>query len=258
MILKDFHTHTFRCKHAVGDVPDFVARARELGLEALGISDHMPYPDDRWPGFRMAYAQLDDLCDKMNAARAAGGLRLYAGIECEWVPEFKSYYEDELRGTRGLDYLVGSTHFTPIGGGEWLSSFDALTTTKHLRAYVNHTVALIDTGLFAFVAHPDVFAQCYRTWTPDIASASRDLLQAARDRNAVMELNASGYRKPVHTYPWRPFWEIAADVGVDVVINSDAHDPNDLFADVPRCYGLAKELGLNIVDMEPRLSPAPT
>jgi histidinol-phosphatase (PHP family) len=253
VIRKDFHTHTYRCKHAVGDVPDFVARAAELGLEAIGLSDHMPYPGDRWPSFRMDYAQLDDLVELMHAARRRPGVRVYAGLECEWVPEYRAYYEDELLGERQLDYLIGSTHFTPYGG-QWLSSFDALKTTAHLRAYVDHTIAMLDTGLFAFVAHPDVFAQCYSAWTPDVAAATRDLMQAVRARGAVLELNASGFRKTPCTYPWRPFWEAAAVEGVNVVVNSDAHDPAELFADVPRCYELASELGLTIVDLEARIS----
>jgi histidinol-phosphatase (PHP family) len=249
LIRKDFHTHTYRCKHAEGDVPDFVARARELGLEALGLSDHMPYPGDRWPNFRMDYAPLDGLVTVMHAARATPDLRVYAGLECEWVPEYRAYYEDELFGKHRLDYLIGSTHFTPVGG-QWLSSFDALTTTAHLRAYVDHTIALMDTGLFAFVAHPDVFAQCFHRWTPDVAAASRDLFQAAKARNGILELNASGYRKTPFTYPWRPFWETAAEHGVRVVINSDAHSPGDLFAAVPRAYELAAELQLDVVDLE--------
>lgn len=255
MIRKDFHTHTFRCKHAVGDVPELVARASELDLETIGISDHMPFPGDRWPSFRMAHAELDGLVALMRAEQKPGSPRVFAGLECEWVPEYRAYYEDELLGTRDLDYLIGATHFTPYRG-DWLSSFDALSTSAHLRAYVDHTIAMLDTGLFTFVAHPDVFAQCFRSWTPDVATASRDLLQAARDRDAVMELNASGYRKTPSTYPWRPFWELAAECGVRVVVNSDAHAPEDLFAAVPKAYALAAELGLAPVDLEPQIVAA--
>lgn len=260
MFRKDFHLHTWRCKHATGDVPELVARADALGLEAVGISDHMPYPDDRWTQWRIDYGQLDELIGLVRAARDRKGCRVYAGLECEWHPDFRAYYEDELLGSRGLDYLIGSTHFTPVGG-HWLSSFDALTEPKHLRAYVAHTVALIDTGLFAFVGHPDVFAQCFPRWTPDVAAASKDLVQAAADRGAVLELNASGYRKPwtradadqSHPYPWRNFWELAAESGVNVVVNSDAHAVADLYAEVPRAYALAAELGLSLVDIETRI-----
>ena len=44
----NFHTHTFRCKHAKGDVDDYCRRALELGMETLGFSDHTALPDDRW------------------------------------------------------------------------------------------------------------------------------------------------------------------------------------------------------------------
>jgi histidinol-phosphatase (PHP family) len=200
----------------------------------------------------MAYEQLDEVVALMHQARRGPGPRVYAGLECEWVPEYRAYYEDELLGARDLDYLVGATHFTPLGDG-WVSSFDGLKSVAHLKAYVAHTIAALETGLFAFTAHPDLFATAFTSWTPDVAAAARDLFAAARANDAVLELNASGYRKTPFSYPWRPFWETAAEYGVNVVVNSDAHAPADLFASVPQAYALAAELGLNVVDLEARM-----
>ena len=43
----NFHTHTYRCKHAVGNEEDYVIEAINQNLTTLGMSDHGPYPDDR-------------------------------------------------------------------------------------------------------------------------------------------------------------------------------------------------------------------
>ena len=48
-ITKNYHTHTYRCQHASGDVEDYCEAAVEQGLQVLGISDHTALPDDRWP-----------------------------------------------------------------------------------------------------------------------------------------------------------------------------------------------------------------
>ena len=57
----NFHTHTFRCKHAKGDVADYCEMAISRGMKTLGISDHSALPDDRWLGGRMNY--VANSCD---------------------------------------------------------------------------------------------------------------------------------------------------------------------------------------------------
>ncbi|MCB7558415.1 PHP domain-containing protein, partial [Tyzzerella nexilis] len=40
----NFHTHTFRCGHAVGNEEAMVKSAIEEGIEVLGFSEHVPLP----------------------------------------------------------------------------------------------------------------------------------------------------------------------------------------------------------------------
>ena len=60
MIMEDnimrtnFHTHTYRCKHAGGTEQDYVLAAINQEVSILGFSDHAPYPDDRF-GLRMDF-----------------------------------------------------------------------------------------------------------------------------------------------------------------------------------------------------------
>ena len=89
----NFHTHTFRCKHAKGDVDDYCRRALELGMETLGFSDHTALPDDRWLVARMPYADLDNYVEAIDRGRLGfPELKILKGMECEYVPEFKAFY----------------------------------------------------------------------------------------------------------------------------------------------------------------------
>ena len=45
--IHNFHTHTYRCKHAAGDVADYCKAAVGFGMKTLGFSDHSALPDDR-------------------------------------------------------------------------------------------------------------------------------------------------------------------------------------------------------------------
>lgn len=43
-MIANYHTHTWRCNHAVGTEREYVERAIEGGLKILGFSDHTPMP----------------------------------------------------------------------------------------------------------------------------------------------------------------------------------------------------------------------
>ena len=38
----NYHTHTPRCRHAVGSEREYIEQAIEAGMEILGFSDHTP------------------------------------------------------------------------------------------------------------------------------------------------------------------------------------------------------------------------
>ena len=41
MIRNNYHTHTFRCGHAIGNDEEYVIEAIGMGLHTLGFSDHV-------------------------------------------------------------------------------------------------------------------------------------------------------------------------------------------------------------------------
>ena len=63
MLQRNYHTHTYRCKHATGDVIDYAKAAIEADLTTLGMSDHAALPDNRWNNVRMSMLELDDYED---------------------------------------------------------------------------------------------------------------------------------------------------------------------------------------------------
>ena len=68
----NFHTHTFRCKHATGDAADYCAVAVERGMQTLGFSDHAALPDNRWHRERMHYEELDGYVSKAGFSKSGG------------------------------------------------------------------------------------------------------------------------------------------------------------------------------------------
>ena len=254
-ITTNWHTHTFRCKHASGDVEDYCRAALTQGLTTLGFSDHTPLPDRRWNSVRMEMEQLRDYTDAIDEAREAfPDLRVVKGLECEYVPEFTGVYRDIFRGEYEMDYLAGGAHWYPYDG-EWVGLYGPDMTPAMLAAYADYIVECIASGLFAYIAHPDLFGNAYYVWDGEARACSRAILSAAAAAGVPLEFNAYGLRKPLtdtptgprHGYPWLPFWELAAYYDVRVLVNSDAHRPQDVAGKVEEAADIVREFGLNII-----------
>ena len=239
----NLHIHTYRCQHAVGDALDFARLAAEAGCPLIGISDHCPMPDGRWNDVRMTMDDLPGYAAAItHAQKQVPEVRVLGGMECEWDPALRSYYEEVLLGELGLDYLIGSGHYIQLQG-EWHSSFSSLAKPGALRAYADLLTNLMQSKLFLFLAHPDLFGCAFEHWNPELAACSHEILQVAEATKTPLEINGNGFRKGWrrpgpgrgYPYPFAPFWELAAGYQVEVMLNSDAHHPLELFQDLDHC-----------------------
>lgn len=257
--MTNYHTHTWRCMHAEGDVPDYVEAARKAGLTELGFSDHVPHPDGRWPLYRMNYEELDGYAGLVReAGRAeegrAGGIRIFLGLECEYAEDLFGYYHDELLGERGFDYLAAGIHVYSHEG-RWRDSF-AIRDFRALSAYVRQVEKAVSSGLFAFLAHPDVFSNGYLPWDASAEAAARDICAACESAGLPMEVNGNGLRKGLvpapeglrRPYPHPRFWEIAAEYRVKAIAGSDAHAPADVADGLSECGRIAEYFGIEVLD----------
>ncbi len=254
--LRNYHTHTWRCGHAQGDVHDYCHHARKHGVGVIGMADHTPFPDNRWLFRRMRYDQLGEYMAAIdNARHRYTDVLVLKSMECDYVKEFEGFYNDELLGECACDYLIGSVHWfrTPAG---WVEVPDACPDREHLWAYTDQYVAAIGFDRFLFMAHPDIFGMFYSCWDEEAVSCSKAILSAAEARDIPLEINSHGLRKSyIRTasgerpkYPIAPFWRLAAEYSIKVVVSSDAHRPEDLTAGISECVEMAMKNGLNLAD----------
>lgn len=256
-LTKNYHTHLYRCQHAQGDVDDYAQAALNAGLTALGISDHVPFPDNRWSGTRMSLAELPDYCHSIDRARQQfPELTVLKALECEYDDSVHAFLQEELLGRWQLDYLIGAIHFIPVQG-EWIGVYQNTTNAQTLKTYTQLVVKAINSGLFAFIAHPDLFANAYLQWDKEAKACSRAILEAAAATQTPLEINGYGLRKPyINTdagrrpmYPWRRFWALAAEYDVRVIVNSDAHRPEDIVANMAQAANIALTYQLKFADL---------
>jgi len=255
-MIYNLHTHTYRCKHANGDINDYIEAAIEHHVDRLGISDHTPLPDNRWLGVRMHLDDLQEYSDTIDHAKLhyQGQITILKGMECDWSSEYIDFYQTELLEKYQFDYLIGASHWFPFND-EWQMSFN-ITTPGQVMAYAKFYAQAIASGLFSFMAHPDVFCSNYE-WDDVAIIGAKIILQAAAKYNTPLEINGYGFRKPKVDlpsgsrpgYPYTKFWELAANYNIQVVCNSDAHRPQDIISGIDDAKALAEKFALHQVEL---------
>lgn len=259
MTISSFHTHTRLCKHASGNPVDYVRQATADGCSALGFSDHCPYPDGTWSASRMTVADVPEYFEmvraaKAEAAKAAAAFPVFGGFECEWYPAYESWYRDYLLAELGAEFLVYGAHWVSDNGDFW---YIAEVDDKRLfRRYIDLSVEGIRTGLYAYMAHPDLFLAGFRHMDAEVTAGCIDIIDAAVGMNMPLEINGlglqrakirgdNGLRSP---YPVREFWELAAERGARIICNADAHRPEDVVKSARDAWAFAAEIGVKPED----------
>lgn len=252
-MLSNFHTHTYLCKHADG-VPIEYAEAAKGECSALGFSDHCPYPDSSWDYCRMAPSEIPLYKKLVEEARAFAGFPVYLGFECEWLPRFKNWYSCFLKEELQSDFLILGSHWFPLDGN--LLYAPELGRKKLIFDYIDFTIEGLKSGIYDFLAHPDLFLAYTEELDADMISCSKALIDAATELNIPIEINGYGFFKSKITrhgkeeplYPVTQFWEIARDKKAKIICNSDAHTPAHVILGCRKAQEFAEKMGITPLD----------
>lgn len=252
----NFHTHTNRCLHAYGTERDYALEAVRNGMSQLGFSDHGPFADHDY-GYRMQYSELKDYISSIELLKTEleGRLRLYKGLEIEFHKKYIDYYSSLLE-EHGLDYLALGEHIFYDRKGEEKNIFFASSTEDYLE-YAENVCKGIETGLFAFVAHPDLMFLNSFEIDRNVQEACDMIIQCADENNTVLEFNANGFRRRKsifpdgirHPYPHPFFWKKAAEKNIRIIVGSDCHAPEQLCdTEFNFAFKEAERLGLALTE----------
>lgn len=227
-MIANYHTHTWRCKHAHGTEEEYVRCAIKKGLSILGFSDHAPhfFPDGYVSRIRMLPEQLQDYADTIGGLQQQyqDQIQIHLGLEMEFYPELFEqmlpYYRDH-----GINYLVLAQHYLDNEVNAANVARPASDREEFVEKYCNQLINAMQTGAYTYLAHPDVLnfvgqPEVYKTHM-------RRLCKEAKQVGMPLELNLSGFNWNRY-YPSRRFWEIAAEEGCQVVLGVDAHFPEEL------------------------------
>lgn len=248
-MIANIHTHTPRCRHAVGTEEQYVRVALENGLKTLGFSDHTPYwfPGDYYTHMRMFPEQLTEYVEAVRAVQKkyAGVLEIPLGLEVEYYPGLFLDLLPRLRDA-GIEYMLLGQHWNGNEMGEAYNGIPSEDESK-LQHYCDQVIEAMQTGLFTYVAHPDIL---HFVGDPKIYQKHvRRLCKEAAACDIPLEINLLGMDEN-RQYPNPLFWSFAAEEGCRVVLGSDAHCPKHVVrkAAEEKALALVEAMSLTLIE----------
>ena len=252
----NYHTHIWLCRHAIGDIDDYVDRAIELGYKEIGISDHVPLIDEiekKLVTRRMTKEEYRTIY-LPSLARAKekyqGKIVLYGAVEAEYFDAMDKLYPKMLKE---LDYLILGQHYLPLPDGSFFSVYDKMSPER-LDIYAKTVTKALNTGCFKILAHPDIYLFNNPDWNAYGIKVAEEIIDACIANNVYMEMNANGIRKRsfmnpegelVYRYPRLEFWRLVRSKGAQVIINDDCHTVENLHDQATvTAYQMAEALGI--------------
>lgn len=251
-MIANYHTHTSRCRHATGSEEEYVRCAIDRGINILGFSDHTPYcfPEGYYSHMRMYPNELTDYVRTVEelGKQYAGEISILLGVEMEYYPAYFGETVQMLRDA-GIEYMLLGQHWI---GNEIKEPYNGRPTAdiEHLTRYCHQLMEAMNTGLFSYVAHPDLL---YFTGENEIYETHiREVCREANSCGIPLEINLLGIRDKRH-YPNDALWRVAAEERCKVVLGSDAHEPKELCCreDEKKALEIVRNYDLELLETVP-------
>ncbi|HEX2188095.1 MAG TPA: helix-hairpin-helix domain-containing protein [Longimicrobiaceae bacterium] len=201
-----FHCHT-TWSDGTATLAEMAEAARARGWSYLGIADHSraaAYAGGLSPAAALKQQREVAAWNAAQGGAGAGRFRLFAGTECDILPDGSLDYPDEVLA--GFDYVVGSVHSA-------FGMTERAMTDRMLRAVENPRLTVLGHPTGRVLLHRDAYAVDVRA-----------VIDAAAAHGAAIEINADPSRLDLD---WRHV-RYAAERGVLVPVNPDAHSTGGL------------------------------
>lgn len=273
MLKNNYHTHTKYCGHAKGDVEDYVKEAVNLNMEELGISDHAPIPlnhgmtkeewEENYCYENMDINTFDNLLKKIDNLKSKYNIKLYKACESEYLYNNDDWY----KGLRSkLDYMILGIHFFN-GEGRVLDTYKDINY-KNVDCYYECAKRAIETGLFDYLAHPDLYLFDYKSingkneFDDKAKEICLKLIDLCVKHDIYFEINTNGLKyskdknnRELWLYPNIEFFKVVKEYmdknpnKLKLIIGADAHEPKALGNDnVKAVLEMVKDLKLDVLN----------
>ncbi len=264
MITTSYHTHSRFCD-GQGEIVDYVRFALDHGFTSIGASSHgtMPFPNT----YTIPAERLAEYCATVRqlAAEYQGHIAIALGAELDVIPRYRQYIVEQVVPQQ-FDYFIGSVHHIgedPQSGEPW--EFDAGEDEflRGLNGWYSGDIRRVVKDFYALervvpnfvpgvaiAGHMDRIKKYNigdRYFSEDDAWYRAEVeatLATYAATDIIVELNTAGWRHAINSpYPSPWIVQRCHDLGIRMQINTDAHRPEHLIADLERAVAVLRDAG---------------
>jgi histidinol-phosphatase (PHP family) len=243
-----YHNHT-NWSDGKATLMEMIEGARRAGLCEFGISDHYALdPGGREFPWAMSPEFLAEYVDHIQQAKEAEkDLKIRLGLEVDFFPETIGSTKQRL-APYAFDYLIGSVHFInefpiDLNSQSW-GDLSQDSRDRVWRSYWRRLCAVAETGLFDIIGHLDLPKKFGYFPSIDLTEDALAALDAIAAADMAIEINCSGWDKPVReAYPSLFLLKEAKRRNIPLVISSDAHEADTVAGHFDRARQLAADAG---------------
>lgn len=245
----NYHTHTYYCSHAEENIEEYIKTAIAGGIKYMGFSDHMPHIAENGfeSSFRVPVSKVREYFNEISALKEKykEQIDINIGFEMEYyAPQFKDMLKNAVRF--GAEYLILGQHYLMEEQLESSHTTEKTDDIAALKKYVASVVEGIRSGVFTYIAHPDVINF---TGNSDLyKNEMRKICIASRDYNVPLEINFLGIRDD-RNYPNEIFWQMAGEEKAPVTFGFDSHEIKNAvdFKSLDRAKEMVSEYSLKYI-----------
>jgi histidinol-phosphatase (PHP family) len=248
----DYHTHHVRCGHASGELEEYVQQAIRIGLQEIGLSDHMPLvhvnPDNYLPGMAMSkdeFPRYVEECLQLKD-KYKKEISIKVGVEGDYIEGYEEEI-DLILSAYPFDYIIGSVHFLKewdITDHRQLDGWNGKDIYQVYQQYYNAVQKAAKTGFYDIIGHLDVIKRFGYIPEQDVFDLEKETVHLVKQSDVAIELNASGLRMPAQEmFPSPRILKLCHELEIPVTLGSDAHQPERLGQYLDQARNLLQEIG---------------
>lgn len=247
----DYHTHHTRCRHAEGQIEDYIKAGIDRGLDIIGISDHAPHfyseQDHLRPNITMKKSEFASYVDEVLRLKEKykDKIDVLLGVESDYFPEHMTDYKRAFK-KYPLDYIIGSVHFLGESSIFDKKVWETLTQREKIARQERYYTLIQQSaqiGMFHILGHIDCMKTGYQPFSELPQPIVDETLRIIGESGVAIEVNTSGTHKGCGWYPTYEILERARHFGVDVTFGSDAHVPERVGEDFAEVQATLKAIG---------------
>ncbi|MCX8065863.1 MAG: histidinol-phosphatase [Candidatus Hydrogenedentes bacterium] len=263
------HSKDF-CEHARGSLNAIINKAISINMSVYGITEHAPRTEYKYLYPEEIEAKLTprDLLQRYIKyckttsdlqSKFQNSITILKGLEIEVVPLDK-YVEitKNLIEEGNIEYIVGSVHWVDdipfdFSVDEFKRASNKYGLVNLVRRYYEILRRMVSELRPQIVGHLDLIT-CFLSSEelnkiyPMIGKDIEDTLELIKKYDLLLEVNTSGYRKPIkRAFPDIYILKKAKEINIPLTFGDDSHSTQEVGKYIKRARNLLLKLGIKEV-----------